>query len=84
MQGVPPRGGLVTSLAFRGAVAMARAEEHLGRLRSAGVFVLPLSAMEFAQFLPEASTLQAGFRLGLGAPEDLFAEALEVMERTLS
>ncbi|WP_426749598.1 aminotransferase class I/II-fold pyridoxal phosphate-dependent enzyme [Myxococcus sp. Y35] len=80
--GVAPRGGLVTCIGLRAARDAEDADALLKALSEAGVFVLPLSAMEAGA--PEgAHPLERGygFRLGLGISPERFPEALEAMER---
>lgn len=80
--GAAPSGGLVTTVAWRepGDPAPAR----LDALARAGVFVLPIAAME-ADTLPHLADTPLGrglgFRLGLGAPSHSFAQALDHMEQ---
>ncbi|MFE8596257.1 aminotransferase class I/II-fold pyridoxal phosphate-dependent enzyme [Archangium violaceum] len=80
--GVAPAGGLVTSIGVRGVASTREFEAKLQALGAAGVFVLPLSAMEYGE--PSGShPLERGhaFRLGLGIAPELFPEALETLER---
>ncbi|NTX36083.1 pyridoxal phosphate-dependent aminotransferase [Myxococcus sp. CA051A] len=80
--GTAPQGGLVTCIGVRDAMEPAAFSARLEALAAAGVFVLPLSAMEVGE--PHgAHPLERGhgFRLGLGAAPAHFAEALEVIER---
>ncbi|WP_338869035.1 pyridoxal phosphate-dependent aminotransferase [Myxococcus stipitatus] len=80
--GVAPQGGLVTCLGVRDAMAPEVFASRMEALAKAGVFVLPLSAMEAGT--PDGAHPLArghGFRLGLGADPAHFAEALEVLER---
>ncbi|WP_141590148.1 pyridoxal phosphate-dependent aminotransferase [Myxococcus sp. AB056] len=80
--GVAPQGGLVTCIGLREARDDATAETLLKALSDAGVFVLPLSAMEAGS--PDgAHPLERGhgFRLGLGIAPERFSEALDAIER---
>lgn len=82
--GVAPDGGFVTAVAWRGLRDRRRGEAGPAALRAAGVFVLPLDAMEVGA-VPELAAGPfgdgGGFRLGLGARPDHFAQALREMER---
>jgi aspartate/methionine/tyrosine aminotransferase len=80
--GVAPQGGLVTCIGVRGAGSPREFEARMQALGEAGVFVLPLSAMEHGD--PSgAHPLERGFgfRLGLGLSPERFPEALEAIER---
>lgn len=82
LYGVAPAGGLVTCIGLRGVEDSQELEAKLQALGEAGVFVLPLSAMEHGE--PSAThplERGQGFRLGLGMHPALFPEALEAMER---
>ncbi|MFP2911688.1 aminotransferase class I/II-fold pyridoxal phosphate-dependent enzyme [Pyxidicoccus sp. 3LFB2] len=80
--GVAPSGGLVTCIGLRDVTDAQGYEARLSALSAAGVFVLPLSAMEVGE--PQGThPLERGygFRLGLGMAPERFAEALEAIER---
>jgi aspartate/methionine/tyrosine aminotransferase len=80
--GVAPAGGLVTSIAWRAPRDRAELAAAFAALRAAGVFVLPMDAMEFTAVgrrSPGRFGDGFGFRLGLGARAEAFAEALTVL-----
>jgi aspartate/methionine/tyrosine aminotransferase len=80
--GVAPAGGLVTCLGMRGAVSPKEFSAKLQALDEAGVFILPLSAMEHGDPSgPHPLERGHGFRLGLGMSPECFPEALEAIER---
>jgi N-succinyldiaminopimelate aminotransferase len=80
--GTAPSGGLVTCIGVRGVAGAREFEARLQALSQAGVFVLPLSAMEHGE-PGGAHPLERGhgFRLGLGLGPERFPEALEAIER---
>ncbi|QRK08664.1 pyridoxal phosphate-dependent aminotransferase [Archangium violaceum] len=79
--GVAPVGGLVTCIGVSGVAGPKEFEAKLQALGEAGVFVLPLSAMEHGD-PAGAHPLERGhgFRLGLGMSPDHFPEALDALE----
>jgi aspartate/methionine/tyrosine aminotransferase len=82
--GREPRGGIVTSLAFRGVETEEEFERCMRALDEAGVFVLPLRSMELGS-LEEHRTGNAierglGFRLGLSVEPPVLEEALATIE----
>lgn len=80
--GVAPAGGLVTCIGMRGVAGPKEFEAKLQALGEAGVFVLPLSAMEHGEPSgPHPLERGHGFRLGLGMSPERFPEALEAIER---
>jgi N-succinyldiaminopimelate aminotransferase len=83
--GVAPQGGLVTCIGVRGAASPREFEARMQALGEAGVFVLPLSAMEHGD-PGGAHPLERGFgfRLGLGMAPEHFPDALESIERATS
>ena len=80
--GVAPAGGIVTCIGVRGVTSTQQFEAKLQALGEAGVFVLPLSAMEHGD-AAGAHPLERGhgFRLGVGIQPERFADALETLER---
>ena len=82
--GAPPQGGLVTSIAWRGVQTRAELGAAFDAVRAAGIFVLPMDAMEFGAHRrrsPGPFGDGFGFRLGLGARPEQFADALAALER---
>lgn len=82
--GSAPEGGLVTCVGVREAGGGESFARTLEALRAASVFVLPLEAMEVGAMSEGGShplERGQGFRLGLGAEADTFAEALRTMEQ---
>ncbi|KAB8033717.1 pyridoxal phosphate-dependent aminotransferase [Fluviispira multicolorata] len=92
--GVIPQGGLVTVLGFKKATTQKESNTLIQRLIDAGVFVLPLSSMEFGKYDFQNETTYKeyrlsnlnkgfGFRLGLGCAPTKFKLALKEIERIL-
>jgi aspartate/methionine/tyrosine aminotransferase len=85
--GREPRGGIVTSLAFRGVESEEAFEACLRALDQAGVFVLPLRSMELGTLDEHrggtAVERGLGVRLGLSVEPDVLEEALGTMDGAL-
>ncbi len=90
--GTEPAGGLVTALGFKYAKSLAQTNLSIRKLQQCGVFVLPLSTMEFGKFSfqKEATYKEQrlckinkgyGFRLGLGCHPEKFKKALKIIEQ---
>lgn len=86
--GVVPEGGLVTSLGIRNTDSHSNLDSFDVSLLKKGVFVLPLSSMEFGKFEFQKSLAGInkgyGFRLGLGMKTEKFKDALIRIEETFS
>jgi aspartate/methionine/tyrosine aminotransferase len=89
-QGSVPAGGLVCVLTHASWSDAHTFERHLAALLTAGVFLLPLSTMEFAEsymrmgIRPNGSLeCGRGVRLGLGCSPALFEEAMELISVTV-
>ncbi|BBH52983.1 pyridoxal phosphate-dependent aminotransferase [Fluviispira sanaruensis] len=92
--GAVPVGGLVTALGFKNVNNQDEVDKLLKKLIDGGVFILPLSSMEFGQYAfqneHEYNGLRLsfinkgyGFRLGLGCTSEKFSRALHEIERIL-
>lgn len=84
--GVAPEGGLVTSLGIRNADPFLNLDNFDVSLLKKGVFVLPLSSMEFGKFEFQKNLTGInkgyGFRLGLGMKTEKFKDSLIRIEET--
>lgn len=75
--GCAPQGGLVTSIAFQ--QKNTTNQDFFQRLIASGVFLLPLSSMEFDTCTdprPTDADFKNGFRLGLGTHPEKLKQAL--------
>jgi aspartate/methionine/tyrosine aminotransferase len=95
LYGIAPNGGLVSCLGFQNATSLEETNYLINKFSLEGIFVLPLSSMEFGNYSfqqhehyqnKKLSGLNKGlgFRLGLGCKPKQFADALHKMECILT
>lgn len=82
--GVAPAGGIVCCVGFRNVHTGAQYETAMRGMQEAGVFVLPLSAMEHGSPSGRHPLDRGhGFRMGVGIAPLQMSEALQAMEDAL-
>ncbi|WP_186643971.1 pyridoxal phosphate-dependent aminotransferase [Fluviispira vulneris] len=92
--GATPVGGLVTALGFKNVHSQEEADKLIKKIIDGGVFILPLSSMEFGRFSFQnefeyngikLSSINKGFgfRLGLGCASEKFSRALKSIEHII-
>ncbi|WGL59650.1 pyridoxal phosphate-dependent aminotransferase [Pigmentibacter sp. JX0631] len=95
LYGITPEGGLVTVLGLKNIDDENALNNKMELLLSNGIFVLPLSSMEFGKFNFQNNIFYKeiklslinkgfGFRLGLGIDPNKFKVALDRMEQILN